>query len=83
MFDIDKIADKSQNLPHMLPSPMQFERQVSDLGVTNDDHIVLYDQSGIYFASARVWWTFRVRVCHDALCTAPRLMRFYFLGVWT
>lgn len=61
LFDIDKISDKSQNLPHMLPTPMQFERQVSELGVNNDDHVVLYDQSGIYFASARVWWTFRVR----------------------
>jgi thiosulfate/3-mercaptopyruvate sulfurtransferase len=48
----------------MLPSPMQFERQVSELGVNSEDHIVLYDQSGIYFASARAWWTFRVRIAY-------------------
>jgi thiosulfate/3-mercaptopyruvate sulfurtransferase len=58
-FDIDKIADKSVDLPHMLPSTKQFEEQVSELGVTNNDQIILYDNSNQYFASARVWWTLR------------------------
>lgn len=61
-FDIDKIADKSVDLPHMLPSTKQFEEQVSELGVTNNDQIILYDNSNQYFASARVWWTLRVRI---------------------
>jgi thiosulfate/3-mercaptopyruvate sulfurtransferase len=60
LFDVDEISDKSIPLPHMLPKKADFERQVSELGISNDDHIVCYDQSGIYFASARVWWTFRV-----------------------
>jgi len=59
-FDIDAISDKSSSLPHMLPTVNQFEQQVSALGLSNDDHIVLYDTSGFFFASARAWWTFRV-----------------------
>jgi len=59
-FDIDKIADQYTKLPHMLPTEEQFEEQVSELGLTNEDHIICYDTSGSYIASARVWWTFRL-----------------------
>ena len=58
-FDIDAISDKSNPLPHMLPSPEQFAAQVGALGVGDDMTIVLYDGIGLYGA-ARVWWTFRV-----------------------
>src|SRR4051794_7479097 len=58
-FDIDAISDKSNPLPHMLPSPEQFGAQVGALGVGDGMTIVLYDGIGLYGA-ARVWWTFRV-----------------------
>ena len=57
-FDIDAISDKSNPLPHMLPSPEQFAAQVGALGVGDGTTIVLYDGIGLYGA-ARVWWTFR------------------------
>ena len=57
-FDIDAISDKSNPLPHMLPSPEQFAQQVGALGVGDGMTIVLYDGIGLYGA-ARVWWTFR------------------------
>lgn len=57
-FDIDAIADKSTNLPHMLPPAKEFEAAVGALGVGSDDHIVVYDENGV-FSAARVWWTFR------------------------
>ena len=57
-FDIDAISDKSNPLPHMLPSPEQFAAQVGALGVGDDMTVVLYDGIGLYGA-ARVWWTFR------------------------
>ena len=57
-FDIDAISDKSNPLPHMLPSPEQFAQQVGALGVGDDTTVVLYDGLGLYGA-ARVWWTFR------------------------
>jgi thiosulfate/3-mercaptopyruvate sulfurtransferase len=57
-FDIDAISDKSNPLPHMLPSAEQFAQQVGALGVGDGMTIVLYDGIGLYGA-ARVWWTFR------------------------
>ncbi|KAI9203481.1 Rhodanese-like domain-containing protein [Polychytrium aggregatum] len=58
-FDIDRIADQATNLPHMLPSTKQFEEQVGQLGISNDDHIVVYDFNGVVSA-CRVYWTFKV-----------------------
>jgi thiosulfate/3-mercaptopyruvate sulfurtransferase len=58
-FDIDAISDKSNPLPHMLPSAEQFAAQVGALGVGDGMTIVVYDGIGLYGA-ARVWWTFRV-----------------------
>jgi thiosulfate/3-mercaptopyruvate sulfurtransferase len=58
-FDIDRIADTTSALPHMLPSPTAFAEAVSALGVSNGSRIVVYDQRGI-FSSARAWWMFRV-----------------------
>lgn len=57
-FPLDEIADLSIDLPHMLPNPIQFSAEVSALGLSNDDAIVVYDQNG-WIASARLWWTLR------------------------
>ncbi len=57
-FDIDKIADQRSTLPHMLPSPAQFETAIGAMGLSDKDRLVVYDDQGI-FSSARVWWTFR------------------------
>ncbi|ART82353.1 sulfurtransferase [Oceanisphaera profunda] len=58
-FDFDQeIADNSSSLPHMLPSAEQFSRQVSALGISNHQQIVIYDSSGI-FAAPRAWWMFK------------------------
>ncbi len=64
-FDIDHIADKTTPLPHMLPSPAEFERAMSDCGIGSHAQIVVYDDAGL-FSAARVWWTFRV-MGHDAV----------------
>ncbi len=58
-FDIDKIADASSGLPHMLPTPDNFAAMVGALGISNASNIIVYDQRGI-FSSARAWWMFRV-----------------------
>ena len=58
-FDIDAVADHSTDLPHMLPSPEVFAEAVGALGISASDHIVCYDQQGL-FSAARAWWTFRV-----------------------
>jgi len=57
-FDIDAVADRSNPLPHMLPSPAYFAETVGTMGISDKDHIVVYDGAGL-FAAARVWWSFR------------------------
>jgi thiosulfate/3-mercaptopyruvate sulfurtransferase len=58
-FDIDRIADQSSTLPHMAPTPAQFEQQLGALGVSNQHRVVFYDQRGLYSA-ARGWWLMRL-----------------------
>lgn len=62
-FDIDAVSDKSNPLPHMLPSTVQFASQVKKLGIGDGMRIVVYDSEGLYSA-ARVWWMFRI-MGHD------------------
>jgi len=57
-FDIDAIADKTVDLPHMLPTPEVFADAVGELGLGRDATIVVYDTFGIR-AAARVWWELR------------------------
>ncbi len=58
-FDIDEIADKDTDLPHMLPRPEKFSSRMRKLGIGDGMRIVVYDNQGL-FSAARVWWTFRV-----------------------
>jgi thiosulfate/3-mercaptopyruvate sulfurtransferase len=57
-FDIDKIADTSSGLPHMLPKSGAFGAAVGALGIGDGMTIVVYDGSGL-FSAPRVWWTLR------------------------
>jgi len=57
-FDIDAIADHGQGLPHMLPCAETFSAAASELGLTNQTTIVVYDQLGLRSAP-RLWWTLR------------------------
>ena len=56
-FDIDKNSNKKTNLPHMLPSKEDWEKIVSNLGINNSDHIIIYDNSDV-FSSCRIWYNF-------------------------
>ncbi len=58
-FDLDHVADQETDLPHMAPSPGRFERLVAALGVSDGDHVVFYDQKGL-FSAARGWWLMRL-----------------------
>ncbi len=57
-FNIDEIANKETDLPHMLPTEEAFSSAVSDMNINNSDHVIIYDRLGI-FSAPRVWWTFR------------------------
>jgi thiosulfate/3-mercaptopyruvate sulfurtransferase len=56
-FDIDAVADQSSSLPHMYPAAEQFARDVSALGISDDDLVVAYD-SGSWLGAPRAWWMF-------------------------
>ncbi|CAN5872523.1 3-mercaptopyruvate sulfurtransferase [soil metagenome] len=58
-FDIDAIADRTVDLPHMLPTADAFAEAAGALGLSRDATVVAYDSFGIRSA-ARVWWTLRV-----------------------
>ena len=56
-FDIDKFSNKKTNLPHMLPDSSEWEKIVSSLGISNNDRIIVYDNSDV-ISSCRCWYTF-------------------------
>ncbi|HEN7339444.1 3-mercaptopyruvate sulfurtransferase [Serratia marcescens] len=57
-FDIDEVADKSTALPHMLPTASEFAAAAGQLGISERDTLVIYDE-GNQFSAPRGWWTFR------------------------
>ena len=63
-FDIDKNSKQNSSLPHMLPSNKEWENIVSNLGINNSDHIIIYDNSD-FFSSCRVWYSF-IYFGHDS-----------------
>lgn len=58
-FDIDLVCDQQSPYPHMLPNATQFSQAVGELGIGNDDTVIVYDTAGL-FSAARVWWMFKV-----------------------
>ena len=58
-FDLDAVSDHSNPMPHMLPAPEQFARDIGALGIADSDTIVCYDALGMW-SSPRGWWTFRL-----------------------
>lgn len=62
--DIDALSDASSPLPHMLPGDAQFAEAASQLGISNDSLIVVYDGAGL-FSAPRVAWMFRIFGAQD------------------
>src|ERR1700736_154343 len=63
-FDIEEISDRSSSLPHMMPSPEQFARQMGELGIGDRMTLIVYDGAGL-FSAPRVWWMLRVFGARD------------------
>src|SRR5271169_4214373 len=57
-FDIEKLSDHATPLPHMLPKPEDFSRDMGALGIGDGTDIVVYEQGGI-FSAPRAWWMLR------------------------
>jgi thiosulfate/3-mercaptopyruvate sulfurtransferase len=56
-FDLDKNSKKETDLPHMLVGLKEWEEIVSNMGISNDDQIVIYDNSDV-ISSCRCWYNF-------------------------
>ena len=56
-FDIDKHSNQDSNLPHMLTKKSDWEKIMSEYGIKNSDHIIIYDNSDV-ISSCRVWYNF-------------------------
>ncbi|WP_410014004.1 3-mercaptopyruvate sulfurtransferase [Sodalis sp. C49] len=58
-FDVEALSDNASPLPHMLPRPEDFARDMAQLGISDDQHLVIYDD-GSLFSAPRVWWMLRI-----------------------
>ena len=56
-FDLDDNSKKNINLPHMLVEKDKWEKIVSQMGISNNDRIVVYDNSDV-ISSCRCWFNF-------------------------
>ena len=55
-FDYDNnFCLPNSHLPHMMPTEADFNNRAQQLGLNNDDLIVIYDNSGT-LAAPRAWW---------------------------
>ena len=58
-FDINSFSDPDHHLPHMVPSEQRFCVELSKLGISDGDHVVIYDGMGL-FSAARAWWLLKL-----------------------
>ena len=56
-FDLDKNSKLNTDLPHMLTDKITWEKIVSEMGIKNEDKIVIYDNSDV-ISSCRCWYNF-------------------------
>ena len=56
-FDLDKNSDLNTHLPHMLVKINDWESIISNMGIQNNDRIVVYDNSDV-ISSCRCWFNF-------------------------
>ena len=56
-FDLDKNSKQNINLPHMLVSSDEWRKIVSEMGIKNNDLLVIYDNSDL-ISSCRCWYNF-------------------------
>jgi thiosulfate/3-mercaptopyruvate sulfurtransferase len=58
-FDIDAMSDETSPLPHMLMGAKDFAKALGQMGISEQNEIIVYDGMGL-FSAARVWWNLRI-----------------------
>lgn len=54
-FDIEALSDPNTSLPHMMPSAEAFTSTVGELGISDQQSLVIYDEGNL-FSAPRAWW---------------------------
>lgn len=57
-IDINQACNSLSTLPHMLPTPFEFQTIMSKLGIKRTDNVLIYDQS--MFSAPRIYWMLKV-----------------------
>ena len=57
-IDLDEVSYINSDLPHMMPDENYFSEKISSLGISNNDHLIIYDMYGM-FSAARIWFMFK------------------------
>ncbi len=57
-FNLNEQSDSSSPFPHTAPPPDEFETNMRNLGLNQNDHIIIYDNSP-FLSGARAWFMFR------------------------
>ena len=56
-FDLDEFSEKNTDLPHMLSDAKTWSKNISKLGIENEDKIIIYDNSDV-LSACRCWYNF-------------------------
>ncbi len=56
-FDLDKNSKQKTDLPHMLVSLKEWEAILSEMGISENDQIIIYDNSDV-ISACRCWYNF-------------------------
>ena len=56
-FDLDNNSKKDTDLPHMLVDADSWEKILSNMGISRNDEVVIYDNSDV-ISSCRCWFNF-------------------------
>ena len=58
-IDLDKVSDQNPHLPHnhFLPKKEEWAKKLSEVGVTNNSRVIIYDNSDL-ISSCRIWFQF-------------------------
>lgn len=54
-FDIETLSDPNTALPHMMPSAEAFAKAMGELGISDQQPLVIYDEGNL-FSALRAWW---------------------------
>ena len=63
-LDLEMLKDADSPVPAALPTAAQFAARMAEIGVSDGDRVVIYDDSGVKTA-ARAWFIFRMHGFRD------------------